>query len=56
MTSLLTYAADVTERPTLIPSSWPEVADLCPVVVPRYPAAPNTDDRATWIPSAEVQS
>lgn len=43
-----------TERPTTIPSTWPPVSELCPVVVPRYPAVPNTDDRATWVPGGEV--
>lgn len=41
------------DTPTLIPSTWPTDAELCPpVVVPRYPAVPCTDDRATWVPVA----
>ncbi len=42
-----------TDRPTLIPSTWPTEAELSPVVVPRYPAVPNTDAVPTVRPGAK---
>ncbi len=39
------------ETPTMIPSRFPTDAELMGTpVIPRYPAAPNTDWIPTWIP------